>query len=137
MQSTLPKRLNHLMNLSMALMPGLDSHKLKAYHFSFVIHKNRIVSIGSNTDKTHTEAYKLKYLYPSIHSELDAYIRAKRVLSNLEDCNLVNIRLSRLSLRKKSPILRMSRPCKYCLPWCQNIFKNIVYSTDEGFERIS
>lgn len=117
-------------------MPRLHEEREKAYHFSFIMYGNRIVTIGTNIGKTHTEAYKLKYAYPSIHSELSAYVRAKKTGVQLSDCTLVNVRLSRLSIKKDRPILRMSKPCKYCLQWCQPMFDRIIYSTNEGFVEI-
>ena len=131
------KRLTDLSNIALALMPSLNEEREKAYHFSFILYRSKILTIGTNIGKTHPEAYKLKYAYPSIHSELSAYVKAKKLGIQLSDCALVNIRLSRLSIKKKRPILRMSKPCKYCLPWCQSTFDKIIYTTDEGFIEIN
>ena len=109
--------LDRLVGMSMDLIHKIDSD---SKHVSFVVRKNRILSFGVNKR--------------TIHSELSAILRAKR-LSDFQDVTLVNIRLSSASLRNGVPILRNSRPC----PSCQKLIlanpeiKSVIYTTDNGW----
>ena len=95
-------------------------------HLSFILHKNKIVSIGQeNRDKTHPQAVKLGYKYPTIHSELDAYNRLCR--SRLGDkLTLINTRVS------PTGRIGMSRPCKYCMGWVVSLFDDVWYTNQDG-----
>ena len=93
-------------------------------HISLILRKNELLSIGTNEWKTHPQTIKLGYKYPWLHSELDAYTKIKK--ENLDKLVLVNFRFS------KTGKLGMAKPCKYCLPWCEQIFSNIIYSDENG-----
>ena len=41
-------------------------------HVSLILRKKKIVSIGTNTTRTHPQAKKLGYRFGEVHSELDA-----------------------------------------------------------------
>jgi len=94
-------------------------------HTSLVICKNTIVAVGTNHSKTHPLAVQKGYLFPERHSELDAYIRIPK---QYKDKNLVLINF-RFNRRGE---LRNSKPCRHCEPWVRNIFKEVVYSIDDG-----
>ena len=64
------------------------------------------------------------YRYDEIHSELDAYRRIPRKFRN--NLILLNYRFN------KHGLLRISRPCPLCMPWCLEVFDGIYYSTSEG-----
>lgn len=124
--------LDRLVGMSMDLIHKIDSD---SKHVSFVVRKNRILSFGVNKSmQTHPLASKLNCRFGTIHSELSAILRAKR-LSDFQDVTLVNIRLSSASLRNGVPILRNSRPC----PSCQKLIlanpeiKSVIYTTDNGW----
>ena len=101
--------------------------KGRARHFSFLVCKNTILSIGWNDyNKTHTLAKKFGYYNGNIHSELACIVSCQRDLKN---CIMVNTRIGH------NNEYLMSKPCKHCqrlLLW-YNI-DNILYSTIEGFE---
>lgn len=122
-----------LVQIAMSMLPELEGSKL---HFSFITYKNNIISIGTNLNKTHTKAKTLGYRFPCIHSEMSAFLKVRKG-TDLSRCRLVNIRLSRASVKKKTPILRMSKPCENCLPWCSGTFKEIIFTQDDGFYSLS
>lgn len=120
------------LNIAMSILRDVDcSNK----HASFIVHKNRIISVGVNSNKSHPLARSKGYPLEGIHAELSALIGASSNF-NLAKCKLVNVRLSGISWRKNEPVLRMSKPCKYCHPWVTNIFKEVYYTTDDGWERL-
>ncbi len=124
--------LDRLLNMSMALIPEIDSD---SKHVSFVVRKNKILGFGVNKSmQTHPLASKLNCRFGTIHSELSAILRAKK-MSDFDNATLVNIRLSAASMRTGVPILRNSRPC----PSCQKLIlanpeiKQVIYTTDSGW----
>jgi hypothetical protein len=98
-------------------------------HVSLILNKNRIISIGTNSFKTHPKAKEIGYHYEEMHSELEAF---QRVPYNLKKKKLVlvNVRFNRFGE------LRMSKPCELCLPWCKEIFDEIYYTNDTGLVRM-
>lgn len=106
----------------------IDLPNARHKHFSFIIYKNQILSIGiNNSFKSHPEAKKFGYRFNSIHSEFDAVKRFPHSLDELKRCKLVNIRLNK---RKQ---LRLAKPCKICQTFLTLLnFKEIWYSTNVG-----
>ena len=96
-------------------------------HISIIVHKKEIIAIGQNEYKTHPQSIKLGYRYPEMHSELDAY---RKVPKSLRDKKLIllNFRFNRFGN------FRNSKPCNVCSKWCENVFHNIYYTTDEGIQ---
>lgn len=94
-------------------------------HISIIVSKKRILSIGTNSIKTHTKAQALGYPLEMLHSEVDAIIRLPKNYKN-KPLLLYNFRFSQTGK------LGMSKPCKYCLPWCQKLFDKIVFSNENG-----
>lgn len=105
----------------------------RAFHVTTVFDKNRIVSIGVNTFKTHPQAYKYKKLeiineeryVPTIHSELSAILKM-----NKEDCSdllFFNIRID------NNNKLNNSYPCSGCVQLLKQVgFNKLFYSTNVG-----
>lgn len=93
-------------------------------HCSIILHKNRIVAVGTNKFKTHPLAVKHGYLFGEMHSELDAFLKCEK----REDLELWNFRFNRFGQ------MRMSRPCPKCMPWCIKIFDRICFTTEHGVE---
>ena len=104
---------------------------LRCRHFSFILDRNRIISIGMNSTKTHPMNLKYNYINKNkekisdivgTHSELNAVIKL-----GVEDCSkltLVNTRINRNNL------LDHSAPCNGCSDMIKQLnFKN-VYHTD-------
>ncbi len=95
-------------------------------HCSLIVCKNEILSIGTNHFKTHPRAKKLGYRYDEMHSELDALLKAP----HRKNLHLYNFRFNRFGE------MRISRPCRLCMPWCMAIFDRIFFTTPDGMERI-
>lgn len=101
-------------------------------HFSFIVCKNEVLSIGwNNVKKTHPLAMKNGYAYPYIHSELDAIVKFGGKLTELRYCSILNVRLT------KTGCVTLSRPCKSCQGLLLAFgFKDILYTNEVGkFER--
>jgi len=97
-------------------------------HVSLIVRKNEIVSVGTNHFRTHPLAKKYGYRFDEVHSELDALLRYKGPKDNLV---LVNYRFNRFG------DMRMSKPCCNCLVWCEALFDDIWYSTNDGMIQFS
>jgi deoxycytidylate deaminase len=94
-------------------------------HFSFILLRNRILSVGWNDGhKTHPKAKELGYRFDNIHSELAVILNFTYSLELLRRCSLVNIRVNRLGQ------LRMAMPCKQCLPWILSLNIGDIWYTD-------
>lgn len=98
-------------------------------HVSMIFHKKQLISVGTNSFKTHPEAKKLGYRYEEMHSELDAYTKISRLYKG-KKLTLVNVRFN------KNGELRMSKPCTLCTAWCCEIFHNIFYTTNDGLIKL-
>lgn len=105
---------------------------LKTFHVTFVFKKNKIISIGLNSKKTHPKTKLYNYKKDAcLHSELDAILRLND--PSYKDYTFVNIRL------KKDKTLANSKPCEGCSQLLKSVkFKKFLYSNDEdGFEHFS
>lgn len=119
--------------ISYALLKKHGNYRCK--HFSFIFHKNRLLSIGiNNPTKTHPKNLEIGFFSRSgdnishtvgVHSELSAILRLGE-----EDCSkytLVNTRINRNNQ------LDLSKPCKSCLNLVKQLnFKKIFYSTNDN-----
>lgn len=107
---------------------------LRCRHFSFIMDKNRILSIGLNSPKTHPLNLKYNYVNKNkekisnivgTHSELSAVIKLGE-----EDCSgliLVNTRINRNNK------LDFSAPCNGCSDMIKQLnFKEVWYSNANG-----
>ncbi len=97
-------------------------------HISIVLDKKgKVLSFGKNGVRTHPEAWKKGYRFAEVHSELDAFLRLPKERKRDKDLVLLNFRFNRFGE------LRISRPCLKCMPWCEAIFGQIIYSMNDGF----
>jgi hypothetical protein len=62
-------------------------------------------------------------MLPYLHSELDAF---RKLDDNFDKLVLMNYRFS------KTGHIGMSKPCKFCMPWCINLFDKIFYTNEIG-----
>lgn len=97
-------------------------------HFSFIIRKSEILSIGWNSySKTHPETVKWGYPWRYRHSEIHAIIKFSGRMEELKKCRLFNVRVNRLGE------VGMSRPCKYCGPMLIEFgFREVLYTNSKG-----
>jgi len=113
---------------------------LRCRHFSFILDRNRIISIGMNSLKTHPMNLKYNYVNKNkesisnivgTHAELNAVIKLGE-----EDCSgltLVNTRINR------NNVLDHSAPCSGCSDMIHQLnFKNVYFSnTKGGFDKFN
>jgi len=106
----------------------LQGHPAKHYkHFSFIIQHNKIIEYGVNR---YGPAYK-NFGYKNhqmIHSENDAYKKAKGLMAKGSSFEVVNIRLNNQGQ------MRISFPCVCCLSYLKALgCRRIYFSTNVGF----
>lgn len=122
-----------IMEVSYALI-NKHNADLRCRHFSFIMDKNKILSIGLNSPKTHPLNLKYNYVNKNkekisnivgTHSELSAVIKFGE-----EDCSgliLVNTRINRNNK------LDYSAPCSGCSDMIKQLnFKEVWYSNANG-----
>lgn len=102
-------------------------------HFSFLIQKNRIISIGYNIGtKTDPLAKRFQHRYDRIHSELNCIKKFPMQIKELKKCVMVNTRLG------KSGEFLISKPCESCQKLLRYFDITNVYYTDRegGFVKL-
>ena len=109
----------------------LFKHREPFKHFSFIIQDNKIVAVGKN--RSGSALTHLGYDdYMKMHSETDAYKKARGIMNHSIPFDVVNIRLS------KAGVLRGSCPCCKCYAYLKKMkCRSIWFSTDlENFARM-
>ena len=87
----------------------LELPKGRCKHFTFIMRKKRIVSLGWNLGFcTHPKAKVIGYKFNNVHSELHALINFDYPKDFFKRCIIVNVRLNIFGQ------IRMSRPCELC-----------------------
>lgn len=117
------KILNKCVKLSRKLIDLPDSCQL---HFSFLILKNRIISVGYNLSfKTHPLAKLYHHRFCSIHSELKCINNC--LPKYIHRCTLINVRIM------KDGSLGMAKPCPKCEQLIRDFgIKDICYTNRNG-----
>lgn len=102
-------------------------------HVAIVTKRNRIVAVGTNTDKTHPMAKTLKLAKQteSMCAELNAALKIglshKEGLPDFSDLTMTVVRVG------NAGELKMSRPCSGCCKMLTQCgFKRVMYSNNEG-----
>jgi len=91
---------------------------------SVLVHKNRIVSVGINSYKTHPMLAN-RTLWPFLHAEQHAIIRY-----GIDNCEGLVIYVARVL---KNNDLALAQPCDVCNTLIKDVgIKQVVYSTDSG-----
>lgn len=115
---------------------------MRCKHFSFILHKKRIIAIGTNIKKTHPLHLKNRKVsmrtgedfsdQKHTCSEFNAIIKLKR-LTNIDTkrCSLVNLRYDR---NKKLALASPCMSCKSLLNYFQ--FKSVLYTDNDGIYRM-
>jgi len=121
---------NKIVEVTYALI-NKHNADLRCRHFSFILDRNRIISIGMNSTKTHPMNLKYNYVNKNkekindivgTHSELNAVIKL-----GIEDCSKLTIVNTRIN---RNNVLDHSAPCHGCSDMIKQLnFKN-VYHTD-------
>lgn len=99
------------------------------HHFTFIVQDNKIIEMGINREGPPLKTFGYED-YQGIHSENDAYKKAKGILGD-KIFEAVNIRLN------NQDSLRLAAPCRCCHEFLKILgCKTIWFSTNEGFSRI-
>jgi len=107
-----------------------DDHPEKYRHSTFVVQSNKIVEWGINRsgDPLTSRGYPK---YGKVHSENDAYRKAKGLLSD-KSWEAVNVRLS------KSGELRQALPCPCCIAYLVDLgCKSVWATTPHGWAKVA
>jgi len=132
-------KFNKIIEITYALI-NKHNADLRCRHFSFILDRNRIISIGMNSTKTHPLNLKYNYINKNkekisdivgTHSELNAVIKLGE-----EDCSkltLINTRINRNNM------LDYSAPCSGCSDMIKQLnFKNVYFSNAQSkFDKIN
>ena len=96
------------------------------HHYSFVIVNSKILEWGKN--RRGSPLLHLGFpAYSKMHSEIDAYFKAKGLMDKREKFEVINIRLT------KTNIIRHSEPCKCCFAFLKNLgCQRVWFSTNIG-----
>ena len=95
-------------------------------HFSFIIQNNIILSYGVNKRGTIHKKFGYKW-YSNIHSEVSAYLKAKKRIDTSKPWSIINIRLNN-QLETMN-----SAPCTCCRQFISVLGCNrVIYGTDNN-----
>jgi len=128
-------KLNKYINLTYAIKDDKRPVKCRCKHYSFIVYKNKLLSIGFNNPlKTHPLNLRYKYKgrennnigeYIGVHSELSAILKY-----GFTDCTnhiLVNTRLTIANN------IANSKPCGGCQNLLKQLnFKKVYYTNNSG-----
>jgi deoxycytidylate deaminase len=122
-----------IVEMSFALA-GRHKHAQRCKHFSFIFQKNKLLSIGINSPKTHPLNLKYNYVNKQkdkishivgTHSEMSAVIKLGTI-EGYDGLTIVNTRIN----RKKE--LDYSHPCNGCMEMLLDLkFEKIYFTTKE------
>lgn len=98
------------------------------HHFSFICQDGKIVEYGTNrSGESPIHGYTRR---AKIHSEVDAFMKAKGILDRNKPFQIINIRLN------KQNELRDSHPCPCCDSFIKSMGANkIWFTTRTGWAR--
>ena len=129
-------RFKRLEEISKSLL-DFNSDK-RCQHFSFILYKNRVISIGNNSKKTHPTNLKNRKTslrtgedfsdQKHVCSEFSAIKKLKN-LTNIDTkkCILVNIRYNR------NGEIALSKPCMSCENLLKYFsFKRVIWTDNDG-----
>lgn len=121
-----------VIEISFALA-GKYPYKKRCRHFSFIFERNRLVSIGINSPKTHPLNLRYNYIgqkqlkindIVGTHSELSAVIKIGD--ESCKGLTIINTRVNRNNQ------LDYSHPCSGCMDMIKKLgFKRLFYTTKQ------
>ena len=124
------KKFDKLIKLSRKLIQLPDARNK---HFSFLILRNKIISIGYNLSFTsHPIAHKYGYRFDAIHSELKCLLNTPYPPSFFNKFMMVNVRI------KSDGEVGLSKPCSKCQQLLNDFGIKTIYFTNKNgkFERL-
>ena len=122
---TTQTKYNYLIDLARSLY---DKPVGQNKHFTFILRRNKILSIGfNNYRKSHPliKKYSSKEDVIYLHSEFDAINRFPHKPAELSRCTLVNVRLNRFGK------VGQAKPCDLCSKLLYNMGINKIYWTNK------
>ena len=97
-------------------------------HFSFIIQQSKIIEWGMNRSSEPLIGYPE---YGKLHSECDAFFKAKGLLEHNKPFQVINIRCS------SDGRLKMSKPCNCCVKFLGRLgCSEVWFTTELGFARL-
>ena len=129
-------RFKRLEEISKSLL-DFNSNK-RCQHFSFILYKNRVISIGNNSKKTHPSNLKNRKTslrtgedfsdQKHICSEFSAINKLKNMTNiDTKKCVLVNLRYNR------NGEIALSKPCMSCENLLKYFsFKRVIWTDNDG-----
>lgn len=124
-------RLEQLVKVA-ACVPKVGSGKLAAS----VWYKNELISIGVNQKKTHPvqKKYMDNPFREFLHAEIDAIVKACRILGDLDRCTVY---VARAKEADRFIVQGMAKSCSGCYN-CARDFgaKGIFYTTYDGMDYV-
>lgn len=100
----------------------------KSVHYSFIVLDNKIIEMGFNRPDQHPPDHYGYPWYAYLHSELDAWRKARHFI-NEKNFEIVNIRL----LKTESASLANAAPCANCIAFLADRgCVKFYFSTDSG-----
>lgn len=127
-----------VIEIARALKPS--SYQYRCFHVTVAFHGARMLAINTNKPgKTHTINLRLPYRTKqgdSISDQIGIHSEVAAILNmGLDDCshiNFYNVRIDR------NDEINLSKPCGGCQFLLDQVgYKNIFYSTPDGFERLT
>ena len=118
------KVLKKIEEIGYALVPA-NRKDSQFFHVAAIFQRNKILSIGQNSFKTHPLAQRFGHRNASIHAECSAIIR-----HGTEDCSGLNLAVLRIGRRNN---LTSSCPCISCqnlISWTN--IRNVYYTNKKG-----
>lgn len=117
-----------LRNRIIEIAESLYNPEFAQRHYTFLVRRNKILSIGLNDKKrTHPAAVGEGWRFPNLHSEKRCILNFPLPIGEIRGCKLVNLRLNR---RRQ---LMLSKPCGGCITLLKLVGpKSVLYSTNNG-----
>ena len=102
------------------------SRESRCFHIAFIFRGNNILSIGTNSNKTHPKIKQYGYEdHSKLHAELSACIKLGE-----EDCRKYSIGVLRIDRNGK---LNHSKPCYHCSHLIEVLnFKKVYFTNQFG-----
>lgn len=116
-----------LLKISSELIHCIPFH---SKHFSYLLYRNNILSVGYNHPKTSTLAQKLGFydkMKYGTHAEIHAILNFPYGEDRLRRCKLINIRIG------AKGDLRIAKPCPICTNALDKFqISDIIYTDSDG-----
>jgi deoxycytidylate deaminase len=128
--------MNHQKHLNFAFLIAQTVPKVaNASMAAIVVHKNSVISVGTNSPKTHpfVTQFQHREWHQKLHAESAAILKAIKSISSrkLRKCTLYVARAKKNN--EHEFVWGMARPCQNCANLLE-VFpvKDVIYTLDDG-----